>query len=815
MRKLVGIVIILILLGMAYLGYVFTQDRAEDGLHDSNTKVSLQLLPFPLIIANDGSKNDSLLELLLNKDKNIVSIHNGKLEFANVLPFGSKVFFEGVSLDFAYDHQENKVKFSGNISNKINTVISGEYYLNDKNNVVYNLKFDSALYNILISGNYKFLEDQAGILEGSFSCNFPNMAKFFEFATDNIAFNSQYVEVLAINGDYIYQDNKFNINNAVVKSKNIDMLFGLDFNNDTNQTFTVDAGINRLDLDKIIDPTTLNKENFKIIKINFANHIQKMLGQYNADNVFHGKISGIEIVLNGVNIKDFQLDVESQANTGFLVNKLNFSLPGDSNIAVSGVIKSNKYRPILTGKADVNSKDLKQLVHYIDDSLDLIQLQDNIPTSASAQIIVTPVLTSLSDISFASGDGSITGAWFYSNYDLQKIVHSDFNFSNFNINKKSVINSQILNNLVTKSNHPDFVEHLMKLKSIQVAHDSDLQFNNVSFDGTILNQLNCEAILRPGFAKLNGIKIKSDLMKFSGDVSVDVSGVRPVIDIALKGDLFDSNFLKYLSSFTEAEVDNSSPPNSLTGIDNRKFEVFRFDKFTGYIQLNFAKITNDLIEANNFNFFASIKDGVIKIEKFNANVFSGYLQGLGNMSLAPLTTNFSYSFADADIGQIAYGIFKSNSFSGNASIIGNLNSSGDSLKELIAKLNGEIKMQSNNLFVDHFNIGSLAAMYGKSSKSSVGKKTDIRSGSTLFNSVSGDIAIKSGVFISDKVSFETDSNISGATSFSFQLAENILNSITSIAYVDPDGNIDGFNVSLNGSLGNLKLQLGSGSKPNS
>jgi hypothetical protein len=185
------------------------------------------------------------------------------------------------------------------------------------------------------------------------------------------------------------------------------------------------------------------------------------------------------------------------------------------------------------------------------------------------------------------------------------------------------------------------------------------------------------------------------------------------------------------------------------------------------------------------------------------------------MSLAPLTTNFSYSFADADIGQIAYGIFKSNSFSGNASIIGNLNSSGDSLKELIAKLNGEIKMQSNNLFVDHFNIGSLAAMYGKSSKSSVGKKTDIRSGSTLFNSVSGDIAIKSGVFISDKVSFETDSNISGATSFSFQLAENILNSITSIAYVDPDGNIDGFNVSLNGLLGNLKLQLGSGSKPNS
>ena len=811
MKKLIGIIIILALLGVAYLGYGFTKEKVEQRSENASHKVSLQLLPFPLIIANDGSKNDSLLELLLNKDQKIVNINDGSLEFANVLPFGSKVSFDGVFLDFAYDHQESKVKFSGNINNAINTVVSGEYYLNDKNNIVYNLKFDSALYNIIISGNYKFLEDQAGILEGSFSCKFADVAKFFAFATNNIAFNSQDVEVLTVNGDYVYQDNKFNINNAVVKSKNIDMSLGLDFNNDTSPTFTMNAGINYLDLDKIIDLNNLSKESTKVMMINFIQNIQKMLSQYNADGAFHSKISGTKIVLNGVDIKDLNVDIESQLNTGFLVNKVSLSLPGDSNILASGVVSSNQYRPQFTGKISVNSKDLNQLTHYFDSSLDLLQLQDNIPMSVNAQVLLTPVLTSFSNISFAGGDGSITGDWFYSNYGVQKIVHSDFNLSNFNIDKESIIKGQILNNIVNRSNQPEFVDHLMKLKSIQVSHDSDLQFNNVSFNNAPINQLNCEAVLRPNFIELNGIKFKSDLVKFSGNAFIDVSGVSPFMGVTLNGDLFDANFLKNLSSFTETQAGGSEQPV----LDDRKFEIFRFDKFTGYIQLNFVKLTSKFADANNFNFFASIKDGVMNIEKFNANVFNGYLQILGNMSLAPLTTNLSYSLTDADVSQISHGAFKNAGFSGNASVIGNLNSSGDSLKEFASKLNGEIKMQSNNLFVDHFNIGSLVAIYGKSPKSDIGKKTNISSGSTLFNSISGDIAIKRGVFISDKLSFETDSNINGATSFNFQLADNLVNSITSIAYVDPDGNIDGFNVSLNGPLDNLKLQLGSGSKPNS
>ena len=79
-------------------------------------------------------------------------------------------------------------------------------------------------------------------------------------------------------------------------------------------------------------------------------------------------------------------------------------------------------------------------------------------------------------------------------------------------------------------------------------------------------------------------------MKFSGDLSIDVSGVKPIIAVDLKGDLFDSNFLKYLYSFTEVRDNDSGQQVDLAAASKRKFEVFRFDKFIGYIQLNLQKL---------------------------------------------------------------------------------------------------------------------------------------------------------------------------------------------------------------------------------
>ena len=115
---------------------------------------------------------------------------------------------------------------------------------------------------------------------------------------------------------------------------------------------------------------------------------------------------------------------------------------------------------MFTWKVGVDSKGLKQFTRLIDNNLDVIQLQNKISMSAIAQITVYPILTSLSDINFTGGDGLITVDWFYSNYDFQKILLSDFSFSNFNIDKKSIINTQTLKNLLKKSNQADFVNQI-------------------------------------------------------------------------------------------------------------------------------------------------------------------------------------------------------------------------------------------------------------------------------------------------------------------------------------------------------------------
>jgi hypothetical protein len=817
MKKLLGALLVVVLLGGIYFGYEFFQTPVVSEKAKSHPKVSLKLLPFPLIIADDGSKNDSLLELLLNKESKIINVHDGRLKFDNVLPFGSEVEIGRVFLNFAYDHKENKVKFSGDLNNSINTKVSGEYYLNDKNNIVYNLNFNSPLYNIIISGNYKFLDDQEGVLEGSFSCSFGDVVQFLNLTNNNLyqnlGFNVEASEPFTINGDYIYQDNKLNLSNVVLKSKDIDSTLKLDFSNENNLLLNIYLDINYLNIDSLISTYNLNNGETNSLKIAFSNYLLKFLDSYNKNAVFQTKISGTQIVINNANITNLLLDVNSQQNKGLVVNKLNLTLPGESTGSATGVITANQYRPQFEGEIDINSKGLNDIFLFIDEDSYIPELQDNIPFTLNTKVLITPVLNLFSNVNFNVEGGTVGGDLICSNYGLQNVVHSDFNIDNLNINLNSLLKYDPINDFIIRSNSPDFISYLMQLKSVQFIHDSDLQFNDVILNGKPLDQVNFEFVVKPEIIELNSLKVKSDSLKFSGDILINVQGIEPFLGVSLQGDLFNSSLLENMffiyeepDYYTKGDVEGLATDHASI-LNRRRLEIFRFDKFIGYVQMNFKKLSNLGFDINNFNFFASIKDNVMQIEKLNANIFGGYFQLIGNMSFLPFASNISYSLADADLGQITSEVFKNNDITGNINLVGNLASSGRTLGDLLNRLNGSTEMSSNNLLVDNFNINSFVTMYGKSSKN-LSKNINIRTGSTQFNQISGNIGINDGLFNSNQVNFETDNNINGATNFNFSLIDNSMKSITSFAYVDAEGNVDGFNISLNGPINNLKLQLG-------
>ena len=226
---------------------------------------------------------------------------------------------------------------------------------------------------------------------------------------------------------------------------------------------------------------------------------------------------------------------------------------------------------------------------------------------------------------------------------------------------------------------------------------------------------------------------------------------------------------------------------------------------------NFKNLSNAVFAATNFNFFAALKERAIQIEKLNASVLNGYLQVVGSMSFAPFTSSLSYSLRDINVNNIVTTFFKNTNFTGNLSSVGNFATNGQTIGEIFNNLNGTIKVQSNEVVANNFNINAYIAMYGKSPQSSVGKKTNPRVGSTTLSSLDGNIVIHQGIFSANKINFETSDNISGASNFNFRLSDYWMSSITSLAYIDHEGNIDGFNITLQGPIDRLKTQLGASS----
>lgn len=811
MKKLIAALIILVVLACTYFVYGFIDGKGpKDG--QAHSQVSLKLLPFPLIISNDGSKNDALLDLLLNKGSKIISINDGRLEFDNLPPFGKKASFDGVFLTFSYDHQNNKVKFSGTFHNAINTEISGDYSLNDKNNIIYNLNFSSDFFKLILSGNYQTLENQDGALGGSFSFSANNSIKLLDFISGStyrdLGMTIDNDDHLAINGDYEYEENKLHISNAALKSSIVDAVINLDYTSGSNDSLALDTKINYLDLDNLIASYNILKINNNVLKAYFAEHLTNMLEHYNgSDSKFTSKFDVAKIALNGASINFANAKIDSSQN-GFVVSKLNFTLPGDSEFTTNGIITANNYRPQFLGKINLISKDLKSALNFVHSGSKSFDLQENIPVTASAQMLITPVLNAFYNLQFTNGNGSIGGDWLHSSYGIQKITHSDINFDGFDFNMQALLKTNPLEDLIKKSNQPGFVGEIMKLKSIESVYDSDIMLKNVMLNNNNLNTASCELVVGPEVVELNGIKVRSNALKFGGNILLNAHGVDPFLDISLKGDVFDPGFIKYLT-YTEPSTNGALQPT--TGSDKESLSLFRFDKFIGYIQLNFNALQNKYFTANDFNFFASLKDRTAQIEKCNANVFGGNLKLSGNISFAPFSSNFAYSLADADANKIATKIFNNSNFSGAVSIVGSVNTGGDMLSEIENQLTGAMKVQSANLIVDSFNIDSFIAMYGKSQHSAIGKKTNLKLGTTTFTGINGDIVINNGLFSSDKINFETASNINGASSFNFLLSSRQMSSISSFAYVDPEGKIDGFNISLNGPIDRLKLQLGTGS----
>lgn len=811
MKKIVGLAITILVIVSLYL---YRSHAPEKKFLPSQPVATIKLLPFPILINEDGSKNDSPLELLLHKIKEPIVILDGNVEFSNIPPFGSLLSYKKASMHFAYDEKENKVKFSGKINNAQNSNVSGDYFLGDNNNIVYNLNISSDFTNVILNGTYNYQSSNEETLVGNFAFSTADFIKFLDYSLEHslqkLGINTNQTQTIAINGDYSLQEASVKISNCSIKSELVDGSLDLDFNNEQKPGFNAVMNINNLDLDKMIHFYDLAKLDQHVIKLYLSNFFNQLLTTYTANDQFATKIQVSNINYKNDHIKNGSFEAKS-TNSGFAIPSLNFTLPGEANFSSAGKAITNGIRPEYQGKISLKTKDLKHAMHFVLDGDELIELQDNIYIDAIADLRLTPIYTEFTNVTINNAQGAVTGKFNLADYGRQKVLHSDINVSNQTISFEKLLKQNPFSNLVKKSNQSDFTDRVMQLKSLESVHDIDINLNNVVLNNNLLQNASAEFLLRPSSMQLTGIKAKANNLKFNGDITVDTHGITPFIEVNLQGDNFDPNFIKYLTyekteDLAETKAGSSAQPQS------KNLSLFRFDKFAGYIQLNFKKLQNSIFSATDFSFYSSLKDGVMNIEKCEVAAYEGNVSVLGNIVFMPPTLNLSYTLQNLNAKSFAQNIFGTDIVSGDLTISGTAYTSGLTPDDIEKQLNGEFTVTSNNIIVDHFNIESFTAVHGTPHDSATNKQLGLTKGSTHFRVIDGKIKVNQGLFSTEKLDFETSANVNGATNFNYFFPTNEMNSITSLAYVNSEGKIDGFNVAITGPLNDLKMQLGSGSK---
>lgn len=825
MRGRIFLVIFLILLASGGIFYYFKSFKpALNKTKESASPTIVQLMPFPTVVSGeDGKRDASLYELLINKSKKIISISNGRLDFSEF--FAKKnIYFDNLFLHFFYDDKTSKVKFNGHISADNNPIdIDGEYNLDDKNNILLQMKFHSNIYDLTVNSVYTPHSNNIdeGSVKGQFTLDSNDLFKTSdEFRHLANILGVQFVsnEKAHITGEFTYNDQVFTLKNAELKSTNADLNLTLDSKSGEKYDLISKLHINKMNLDEMI----IEKDRKGLGK--FVTLASLIIDEYGKEYDIGGTIVADDVILNKKHLTNLSMSLTCDPNKNVTVKDFTVTIEKNNKLTSSGTLTHNQYRPIYQGDLQFNSSDTKVLLEILGVKNPQAIFADHKATFDS-KIMMTPILVNLTDIKLhdqtLDAEGDLRLSYYGNKF---KAVKANLSINNFDANQETIIHKLVNKyDLLAKSNDKSFTESILSFRKFNSIYDLSLNLNDFKYNDQVIQQAGADVVLRADALKIQNISVKSPISNFSGKFSVDVNQKKkPYMSLMLSGDKVDGDILlgillhgtsvnKQLLPKHDESLPNDSSQNTAYNLPNYPIHLFRFDKFDGYLNLKFNEVNFGKQKFNDFYFDSVMKDNLINVRKFNLNMFDGYLQSVGNVTLSPFAFNVAYSYTGAKLKDIAKSLFNSNRFAGKLNMTGNIYGKGNDLHEIINTMGGSFTFKTNKLLAKNFNANALLNTYG----TYIPKDFDnnISKGETIFKSFSGQSKLENGKLKIKDAEFSTNKT-DGKVNSEINLLNGAQTTVTSFAFVGENNQVDGFNISFVGPINNPKVKLGTESANN-
>ncbi|QXK92223.1 AsmA family protein [Neoehrlichia mikurensis] len=577
-------------------------------------------------------------------------------------------------------------------------------------------------------------------------------------------------------------DSKLNFSNIKISSKSVEGNADVQCNNYsscvTNINFTkinIDSLISgNSEIDYEYEKSSRALDYFSIfvsdtfqVKVNLAVKDLKF-----NDKMVHDLLMNI-IILNG------KISVE----------RLQAKLPGINNMLyIQGDAVNSNVVSKFHGIIKVYGDDLDVLVKWLM-PVDMYGEYKSNKFILNSNLYIAPRIFSFTNIKFVTNNvGSIQGD-FRIKYDRNKgNFIGNINVKDFNCNYYK---------LTKKVNFEEDVMSFKWLKKLGYRVKINFQLSDILLNESIIKKLSF-------FANIASKKMSIERIQFADEYGSNLQGfmraiisshdVRPKILLRLRGEKYDSNFIK-LPKIINTLVDNDKKVQQMKWSNNR-IRFFGLGNSDGNIDINIQKVIFKKSIINDFQFSSDIRDGLMSIKKLKFVIDEGSVEFNGNVGMGDIPSlSAVLSISNIQLQHIARGL-NITGVQGNVSISGSVKTQGNNLVEWMNALDGKVEFAARGVDISDINFNLfIKNLFMARSKSDIASlvKVSLYSDSTLFSMINGKSDIKKGT-ASSSIEFKID-NAVGVMSANFSFVNFSIVSLCKFFFI-PSGALSSVSIDM-------------------
>lgn len=335
--------------------------------------------------------------------------------------------------------------------------------------------------------------------------------------------------------------------------------------------------------------------------------------------------------------------------------------------------------------------------------------------------------------------------------------------------------------------------------------DISISSKNVTKSGVHLQDFSIFTRISPGIVHVKDSFFHTEATgDFRGEAKFDISEFQPKIDLNLRLEKFDFDYLLY--GKIKSDNDNYIPQGNWS---KSKIDLRKLTSILGNFQFSIDNLKVAHFDLTDFRTSLNMLGEKVVIGKSRFEIYNSKVSFEGNFTTEYPSFNLKFEASELSFNKIFKNFFGIDSIAGKFNSSGVLSSTGYTYEDIISKMNGRINLVSNGFAIRGFNLPSYSLGLAKVRRVEQVKLVSeelLNSGSTNFGYLGTAVLISAGKFIFNDIPFQSEYTRSVTSSGEIDLLNWNMNIKTKFDVITADNYNVPISLVTSGSFQDRKLE---------